>query len=107
MPVPPLEVRRAAREALERRRERAKQTQRPGGTEVGVARARDIANGRNLSIETLRRMRSFFERHDTEAEREARRRDQDSPAAIAWGLWGGTAGRRWANRELREAGVYR
>ena len=50
-------------------------------------------------------MRSFFARHDTEEEREARRTDPDSPAAIAWGLWGGTPGRRWAERVLREAGV--
>jgi hypothetical protein len=49
---------------------------------------------------TLQRMRSFFARHDTPAEREARRKDPYSPAAIAWDLWGGDAGRRWVERVL-------
>ena len=105
MPVPPQEVRKAAARALELRRERARTTQRPGGTAVGVARARDLVNGRNLTLATIKRMRSFFARHDTEEEREARRTDPDSPAAIAWGLWGGNPGRRWAERVLRDAGV--
>ena len=45
-------------------------------------------------------MRSFFARHDTEEERAARREDDTSPAAIAWDLWGGDAGRRWAESQL-------
>ena len=78
MPVPPQEVRKAAARALELRRERARTTQRPGGTAVGVARARDLVNGRNLTLATIKRMRSFFARHDTEEEREARRTDPDT-----------------------------
>jgi hypothetical protein len=105
MPRPPQDVRKAAAEGLRRRRERAKVTQRPGGTAVGVARARDLVNGRNIPIATVKRMRSFFARHDTDEEREARRRDKDSPANIAHLLWGGTPGRRWADRVLREAGL--
>jgi mannose/fructose-specific phosphotransferase system component IIA len=78
-----------ARAALERRRQRAKSTKRPGGTRVGVARARDISNRRTLPAATVQRVRSFFARHDTAAERAARKRDPNSPAAIAWDLWGG------------------
>lgn len=100
MPKAPKTVRSAARRALERRRKRAKQTRRPGGTAVGVARARDLSSGRSVSKRTLKRMLSFFARHDTKSERAARRRNSNSPAAIAWGLWGGTAGRAWAKREL-------
>ena len=70
-----------------------------------MARARDLVNGRNLTLATIKRMRSFFDRHDTDEERAARSEDPDSPAAIAWGLWGGTPGRQWANRVLREAGI--
>ena len=40
-PKPPQAVREAARKALERREEYGR-----GGTEVGVARARDLSNGR-------------------------------------------------------------
>lgn len=78
-----------ARAALKRRRQRAKSTKRPGGTRVGVARARDISNRRTLPAATVQRVRSFFARHDTPAERAARKRDPNSPAAIAWDLWGG------------------
>ena len=93
MPVAPADVREIARDALERRRRYGR-----GGTQVGVARARDIANGRNLSPRTLARMRSFFARHDTPAERAARARDPMSPAAIAWDLWGGDPARAWIER---------
>ena len=96
MPVAPADVREIARDALERRRRYGR-----GGTQIGVARARDIANGRRLSVETLRRMVSFFARHDTEAERR-NRRDRTSAAYIAWALWGGSKGRAWAIRTLEK-----
>lgn len=35
-----------------------------GGTSVGIARARDIANRKNLSPDTINRMVSFFARHE-------------------------------------------
>lgn len=95
MPVPPEEVRRVAARALELRREHGR-----GGTEVGVARARDLANGRDISMDTIQRMVSFFARHAVDA---PSRRDPTSAASIAWGLWGGTPGRRWARRIAREA----
>lgn len=37
-----------------------------GGTEVGVARARDISNMRNLSLDTVTRMNSYFARHEVD-----------------------------------------
>ena len=46
---------REAKKGLEMRKEFGR-----GGTEVGVARARDISNGKNLSIRTIKRMYSFF-----------------------------------------------
>lgn len=94
-PVPPRAVQDTARRALERRRA-SKQRWRPGGTAVGIARARDLQNGRNLSDETIKRMYSYFARHDTPLERRARR-DPMSPASISWDLWGGDAGRSWVN----------
>ena len=97
MPVPPSEVRSVARDALERRKEYGR-----GGTEVGVARARDIANGRNLSVETLQRMISFFARHGAREDEAKARRDKTSAASIAWDLWGGTPGRRWAVQQMRK-----
>ena len=68
-----------------------------GGTEVGVARARDLQNRKNLSPETVRRMDSFFARHTgNEAGGEA------DAGYIAWMLWGGDAGRDWADRKVKE-----
>ena len=94
-PVPPRAVQLTAASALERRRQ-SRQRWRPGGTSVGIARARDLQNARNVSDRTVQRMASFFDRHDTPQNRDARR-DPMSPASISWDLWGGDAGRRWVN----------
>ena len=37
-----------------------------GGTKIGVARARDIKNGKELSTSTVTRMFSFFSRHEVD-----------------------------------------
>ena len=76
-----------------------------GGTEVGVARARDIKNGRNLSPETVRRMANYFSRHGSDAKAEGFEDGEDgfpSAGRIAWDLWGGDAGERWAARKVAE-----
>jgi hypothetical protein len=49
--VPPQAVRSNAKRGLELR---AKYNR--GGTEIGVARARDLSNGKSLSLDTLQRM---------------------------------------------------
>jgi len=70
-----------------------------GGTEVGVARARDISNKRNLSYETITRMYSYFERHAVDKEAIGWNQGEEGfPTAgrVAWQLWGGDAGRDWA-----------
>jgi hypothetical protein len=48
-----------AKRGLELRREFNR-----GGTAVGVARARSLANGQGLPLETIRRMVSYFARHE-------------------------------------------
>ncbi len=72
-----------------------------GGTEVGVARARDIANRRSLSAETVSRMVSYFARHEIDKRGTGWSPDQagyPSAGRIAWALWGGDPGRAWANK---------
>ena len=84
-----------ARKGLAWRREYGR-----GGTLVGVARARDIANGKDLPLATVMRMRSFFARHEVDKEAEGFRPGEDgypSNGRIAWALWGGDAGKRWAD----------
>ncbi|NBV62236.1 MAG: HK97 family phage prohead protease [Rhodobacteraceae bacterium] len=68
-----------------------------GGTEVGVARARDIANGRALSIDTVQRMASYFARHEVDKQGQGWAPGEEgfpSAGRIAWALWGGDPG--WA-----------
>ena len=72
-----------------------------GGTEVGVARARDISNKRNLSFDTVKRMNSYFARHEVDKEAIGWEDGEEGfPTAgrIAWQLWGGDAGRDWSAR---------
>lgn len=67
-----------------------------GGTAVGVARARDIANKKNLSLDTVKRMNSFFSRHKgNEKSKPGQDRNKDK-GYIAFLLWGGAAGKKWA-----------
>ena len=69
-----------------------------GGTPVGVARARDIMNKDTLSISTVRRMHSFFSRHEVDKQGKGFTPGDGYPSAgrIAWALWGGDPGQTWA-----------
>ena len=72
----------AAKRALEWRREYGR-----GGTAVGVARARDISNGKRLSEDTVKRMHSYFSRHATNKANHYDAKENDGgPTAwrIAW-----------------------
>jgi len=91
-PVPPKKVARTACIGLAKRRK-----YKHGGTPVGVARARDLCNRRNVTMRTIRRMQSYFARHRGARDENAKRiSDPTSRARIADELWGGTAGMRWA-----------
>lgn len=70
-----------------------------GGTAVGIARARDIANGKNLPYKTVKRMKAFFDRHQSDADADGFRPGEDgfpSNGRIAHALWGGDPGYTWA-----------
>ncbi len=70
-----------------------------GGTEIGVARARDIKNRRNLSLDTVKRMVSYFARHEVDKQGQGFSPGEDgypSAGRIAWALWSGDPGRAWA-----------
>lgn len=92
--TPPKGVREEAAKGLEWRREYNR-----GGTAVGVARARDLSNGREISPDTARRMNSYFARHEVDKQGEGWSPGEDgfpSAGRIAWALWGGDAGQRWS-----------
>ena len=76
-----------------------------GGTEVGVARAVQLINRENLSHRTIKRMYSFFSRHEVDKQAEGFRKVEEgypSAGRIAWALWGGDAGFSWSKRKTQE-----
>ena len=99
--LPTEEMKAEAERGLEWRREFGR-----GGTEVGVARARDISNGRRLPYATVVRISSYLARHEVDKEGQGFSVGEDgypSAGRIAWALWGGDAAKVWASRIITEA----
>jgi hypothetical protein len=96
--VPPKGAQVAAKRGLALRKQFGR-----GGTMVGVARARDISNGVNLSESTVRRMKAYFDRHEVDKQgKDWDNAEKPSNGKIAWLLWGGDAGRSWATRMVKK-----
>lgn len=97
MPIPTQTMAAEARRGLAWREEYGR-----GGTAVGVARARDISNRKDLSDDTVGRMVSYFARHEVDKQGEGFSPGEDgypSAGRIAWALWGGDPGKSWADKE--------
>lgn len=90
---PPVKAAKEAREGLKLRREYHR-----GGTKVGIARARDIANRKCLPVKTVKRMKSYFARHKHD---NLKQKKPPSNGRIAWKLWGGNAGKSWTSKVLK------
>ena len=76
-----------------------------GGTRVGLERANQIVNNENLSDETIKRMFSFFSRHEVDKQAEGFRQGEKgypSNGRIAWALWGGDAGFSWSRKLVNQ-----
>lgn len=74
-----------------------------GGTAVGARRATQLADREVLSIDTIKRMVAYFDRHAVDLEAPAAKPghpEYPSAGRIAWDLWGGNAGRAYAKRQL-------
>ena len=75
-----------------------------GGTAVGVARARQLVNRQELSPSTVRRMHSFFSRHEVDKKGEGFSPGEPgypSNGRVAWALWGGDPGQTWARAKSK------
>ena len=96
--TPPKGVREAAARALRNRAE--KPPSQRGMTPVGLARARDLSSGRNVSPETIRRMLAYFTRH--EIDKQGSTWDDYGPGRQAWDGWGGDAGFSWARKVVNQ-----
>jgi len=67
-------------------------------TQVGKVRAQQLAQGKPISKETIKRMYSYLSR----AEEYYDEGDTKACGTISYLLWGGKAGLRWANKKLKE-----
>lgn len=75
-----------------------------GGTSVGYARANQIVNGESLSDDTVKRMYSFFSRHEVDKKATGFNSGEEgypSPGRVAWDLWGGDAGYAFARSKVK------
>ena len=72
-------------------------------TPVGKIRAQQLAQRKPISLETIQRMYSYLSR----AETYYTGADRNDCGYISFMLWGGLAGKRWAESKLRELGVLR
>jgi hypothetical protein len=94
--TPPKAVRSAARRALDWIAEGKAGS---GFTGVGRARASQLASGEAVSMATLKRMKSFFSRHEVDKDAVGfAQGEKGYPSAgrVAWDAWGGDAGFAWA-----------
>jgi len=76
-----------------------------GFTDVGRARAAQLARGQNVSRETIGRMASYLARHQTDSNAEGFNFGEDgfpSPGRVAYDAWGGDAGKSWADKIMRQ-----
>jgi len=97
----------AARRAL---RWKAEGKAKGAGTPVGWGRATDILAGRAMSLSTVKRMYSFFSRHEVDKKgkdfyNKVDKKGKDfynssnpSNGRIMWDAWGGDAGFSWSRK---------
>ena len=94
--TPPALVAKAAEKGLKLREKFGR-----GGTDVGVRRAEQLSRRESVSAADIEAISSYFKRHSVDKDAKAHDwGDESDPSAgyIAWLLWGGDAGERWADR---------
>ena len=90
----------AAKQGIKRNKENDNKC----ATQVGKVRAQQLVNGENLSLDTIRRMRSFLIRQKDNYDLAISRKDYDACGYISYLLWGGPSALPWAEKKLRQAG---
>jgi hypothetical protein len=91
---PPQGARAAARKAIKFKEDGKANG---AGTAVGWTRARQLANGEALSLDTVKRMYSYFSRHEVDKKgKDWANQSNPSNGYIMWLAWGGDAGYSWS-----------
>lgn len=102
--VPPKAVQEAAARGLALRKQFGRggmSTQEAGaqGIGSGLARASSLARGQAQAPRTIRRMKSYFDRHESDKQGEDwNNTERPSNGKIAWLLWGDDVGRAWVKK---------
>lgn len=104
---PPQEVRVAAKKGLELRKKfhRGGLTSRIAGKlgiGSGIVRAVNLSKGDRISYRTVKRMKAYFSRHTKDKRPGWSNPENPSNGYIAWMLWGGDAGKKWAEEVVRK-----
>jgi hypothetical protein len=77
-----------------------------GFTAVGRRRASDLAAGRAVSLDTIKRMSSYLARHAVDEQGKGWSPGEDgypSPGRVAWAAWGGDRAVAWTRGILASA----
>jgi hypothetical protein len=99
---PPAGAAKAAQKAINWKKEHGNAVK--GGTAVGWTRASQLVKGDPLSPETVKRMHKFFLRHQKNkaVKPEFKSEPWRDNGYIAWLIWGGDAGRSWAETKWNQ-----
>jgi hypothetical protein len=97
---PPAGARSAARRAIKIKEDgKAK----GAGTAVGWTRARQLSNGDSLSLSTVKRMFSYFSRHEVDKQgKDWANAANPSKGYVMWLAWGGDAGFSWSRKIVNQ-----
>jgi hypothetical protein len=91
---PPQGARAAARKAIKFKEDGKANG---AGTSVGWTRAGQLARGEALSLDTVKRMYSYFSRHEVDKKgKDWANQSNPSNGYIMWLAWGGDAGYSWS-----------
>jgi hypothetical protein len=93
---PPAGAKSAAKKAIDWKEKYGDEVD--AGTQVGWTRAGQLARGENLSLDIVKRMYSFFSRHDGNQKISPEHKDEPwkDNGYVSWLIWGGDAAKEWA-----------
>lgn len=99
--TPPESAKNNAKQALKWKEDHGDEVK--GMTDVGWRRARQLSDGGELSIETVKKMAQFA-RHEKNADVPEKIKDEPwkDNGRVAWLGWGGDSGINWAKRKVDE-----
>ncbi|MBD3355369.1 hypothetical protein GF361_05280 [Candidatus Woesearchaeota archaeon] len=104
---PPKAVREAAKRGLELRKKfkrggLSSRTAGKLGIGSGIVRAANLAKGSNMAPRTVKRMKNYFTRHQKDKRPGWGNPKSPTNGYIAWLLWGGDPGYRWAKKIVKQ-----